>query len=137
MITLLTSLSSFLALTVAFPTPFHTDGRRSVPPFARPDSIYSTGACLTHAGLNGTNVNGTSVNGTTVLVNATATEYSSNWAGAVSVDQNITSATGTFIVPRTRAPAQALSGVQYGAAAWVGIDGWTCGSGMSSSRFTT
>lgn len=118
MLNLLTSLSCFVALTVSAPTGFHRHGRRSIPPFSHPETVHSTGACLTSAGLNGTNV-----------TNITATEYSSNWAGAVAVDQSVTSVTGIFTVPRTQAPAQSSDGVQYGAAAWVGIDGWTCGSG--------
>lgn len=58
--------------------------------------------------------------------------YSSNWAGAVIVSSGITSVTGTFTIPTAKEPSGGSSRTEYGAAAWVGIDGDTCGSGKSS-----
>jgi len=57
---------------------------------------------------------------------ATHTEYSSNWAGAVLVADSATyeSVTATFIVP------SASGGDGTSASAWVGIDGDTCGSAI-------
>ncbi|KAI0040156.1 acid proteinase [Auriscalpium vulgare] len=62
--------------------------------------------------------------------NVTNVEYSSNWAGAVwdSAAGTYTSVTGTFVVPTPKAPSSG-SGT-YSAAAWVGIDGDTCGTAI-------
>ncbi len=121
----LTMLCSFAAISSAAPTELHRLAQhRSIRPFSHPGSTHSTGLCITSAGLNGTTVS--------------AAEYSSNWAGAVATDQNVTSVSGVFTVPRTRVPSESSRDVQYGAAAWVGIDGWTCGSGKSPpSSFTS
>lgn len=59
------------------------------------------------------------------VTNATHTDYSYNWAGAVQNNPPNTwrEVTGTFIVPSVSAPA----GESFAAAsAWVGIDGDTC-----------
>lgn len=113
---LLTNICCLVVLASAAPTKHEREAFRSVRPFSRPETTHSTGLCLATAGGNGTN--------------ATAAQYSSNWAGAVITDDNVTTVTGIFTVPRTSPPAQNETGVTYGAAAWVGIDGWTCGSGM-------
>ena len=55
---------------------------------------------------------------------------STNWGGAVIVDTGITQATGTFTVPQPSAPSGGDSSTQYCGAAWVGIDGDTCQSGL-------
>jgi hypothetical protein len=54
--------------------------------------------------------------------NNTFVEYSSNWAGAVLIGTGYKSVTGTFTVPT---PSTDGSG-----AAWVGIDGDTCGTAI-------
>lgn len=56
--------------------------------------------------------------------------YSSNWAGAVLIGSGYTSVTGSFVVPSVTVPAGGDSSQQYCAAAWVGIDGDTCGSAI-------
>lgn len=57
-------------------------------------------------------------------------EESTNWAGAVIVDTDITYAVGTFTVPQPSVPSGGDSGTEYCGAAWVGIDGDTCQSGL-------
>lgn len=112
MLNLLTTFSFFTALTTAYPTDVKSlFSHRSIRPLVHPETPLP----LTLGGANGTN--------------QTATEYSSNWAGAVAEDRNVTRVTGTFTIPHTKAPANSVRDQQYGAAAWVGIDGWTCGSG--------
>jgi hypothetical protein len=59
-----------------------------------------------------------------------ADEYSSNWAGAVIVSSGVSLATGTSTVPTPSAPPGGDSGTEYCGAAWVGIDGDTCQSGL-------
>lgn len=54
--------------------------------------------------------------------NDTFVSYSSNWAGAVLIGTGYKSVTGTFTVPT---PSTTGSG-----AAWVGIDGDTCGTAI-------
>jgi Peptidase A4 family len=54
--------------------------------------------------------------------NDTFVSYSSNWAGAVLIGSGYKSVTGTFTVPT---PSTTGSG-----AAWVGIDGDTCGTAI-------
>ncbi|EEA22332.1 hypothetical protein EYB25_006444 [Talaromyces marneffei] len=56
--------------------------------------------------------------------------YSSNWAGAVLVGSGYTSVTGSFVVPSVTLPAGGDRTKQYCAAAWVGIDGDTCGTAI-------
>lgn len=56
--------------------------------------------------------------------------YSSNWAGAVLIGTGYNAVTGTFVVPSISVPAGGDSSQQYCAAAWVGIDGDTCGSAI-------
>ena len=58
--------------------------------------------------------------------------YSSNWAGAVIRSSRITEVTGTFTIPTVRLPSGSNSQTTYGASAWVGIDGNTCTSGLST-----
>ncbi|KAM5540671.1 hypothetical protein V8D89_005702 [Ganoderma adspersum] len=62
------------------------------------------------------------------VTNATAkVSYSGNWAGAVLSTKNATykTVTGTFVVPHLKEPAGATG--RHSAAAWVGIDGASCG----------
>ena len=59
-----------------------------------------------------------------------ATEYSTNWAGAALVGSGYTGVTGTFQVPSVKAPSGASSRTAYSASAWVGLDGYTCGSAI-------
>jgi hypothetical protein len=59
-----------------------------------------------------------------------ADQYSSNWAGAVIVSSGVSLATGTFTVPTPSPPPGGSSTTQYCGAAWVGIDGDTCQSGL-------
>ncbi|KAK4552071.1 hypothetical protein LTR86_010607 [Recurvomyces mirabilis] len=56
--------------------------------------------------------------------------YSSNWAGAVIESSGITTVTGTFTIPTVKEPSGGSSSTEYGAAAWVGIDGNQCGSAI-------
>jgi len=53
---------------------------------------------------------------------------SQNWAGSIvqtPSDTNLSSVTGTFIVPDPKLPAGATSAREWRGAAWVGIDGFT------------
>jgi hypothetical protein len=59
-----------------------------------------------------------------------ADQQSSNWGGAVIVDTAVTQVTGTFTVPTPKVPSGGDSSTQYCGAAWVGIDGDTCQSGL-------
>ncbi|KAF3384153.1 hypothetical protein DPV78_012858 [Talaromyces pinophilus] len=56
--------------------------------------------------------------------------YSSNWAGAVLIGSGYTSVTGSFVVPSVTVPDGGDRTQQYCAAAWVGIDGDTCGTAI-------
>jgi hypothetical protein len=58
------------------------------------------------------------------------TDYGQYWAGATLVGSGYTSVTGTVVVPTPRIPPGGNSSAQYAAAAWVGIDGYTCGSAL-------
>ncbi|EMC93556.1 hypothetical protein BAUCODRAFT_75521 [Baudoinia panamericana UAMH 10762] len=62
--------------------------------------------------------------------NTKQTVYSSNWAGAVIISSGITEVTGTFTVPSVSEPAGGSDSTEYGASAWVGIDGDTCGAAI-------
>ncbi|CEJ92809.1 hypothetical protein VHEMI08439 [[Torrubiella] hemipterigena] len=55
---------------------------------------------------------------------ASPNDYSSNWSGAVQNASGITKITGTMTVPSVS------GGSQYGACAWVGIDGDSCQSAL-------
>ncbi|KAI1792530.1 aspergillopepsin [Ganoderma leucocontextum] len=68
--------------------------------------------------------------------NAQDIEHTFNWAGAVLSKKKPTykSVTGTFVVPKPREPSGA-SGLHY-AAAWVGIDGMTCGKAILQTGVT-
>ena len=57
-------------------------------------------------------------------------QTSTNWAGAVLVGTGYTSVTGSIVVPTPQEPPRARRNTQYAAAAWVGIDGDTCGSAI-------
>ena len=50
-------------------------------------------------------------------------EISYNWAGAVLKGSDFRTVTGTFIVPEVILPADAHLDIDYGASAWVGLDG--------------
>ncbi|KAI8977706.1 aspergillopepsin [Trametes punicea] len=62
--------------------------------------------------------------------NATHTDFSDNWAGAVLVAGNNTfkTVTGTFTVPTPREPSG--SSGTHASSAWVGIDGHTCSNAI-------
>lgn len=77
-------------------------------------------------------VNFTSLEDTIQIDNPEHVQYSSNWAGAVIIGSSITEVTGTFTVPTVSLPSGGSSRTEYGASAWVGIDGDTCGTGPSS-----
>jgi hypothetical protein len=62
--------------------------------------------------------------------NETFDQQSSNWGGAVIVSSDITQVQGTFTVPQPSPPPGGDSGTEYCGAAWVGIDGDTCQSGL-------
>ena len=75
-------------------------------------------------------VNATSFEDTIIIEPSEAhVSYSSNWAGAVIVGSKITQVQGTFTVPTVKEPTGGSASQQYGASAWVGIDGDTCGAG--------
>ena len=63
--------------------------------------------------------------------------YSSNWAGAVIIGSKITQVQGTFTVPTVKEPSGGSSSQEYGASAWVGIDGDTCGAGLLRFKIAT
>ena len=66
----------------------------------------------------------------TGITEGTNAQTSSNWAGAVITSSNVTEVTGTFIVPKPTPPSGGSSSTQYCGAAWVGIDGDSCQSGL-------
>jgi hypothetical protein len=55
---------------------------------------------------------------------------SSNWAGAVLETTGVTEVTGTFTIPKPTVPAGGSTRTEFCGAAWVGIDGDTCQSGL-------
>jgi len=57
-------------------------------------------------------------------------QYSTNWAGAALVGSGYTGVTGTFTIPTPKAPTGANANTPYSASAWVGLDGYTCGSAI-------
>jgi hypothetical protein len=58
------------------------------------------------------------------------TDYGEYWAGATLIGSGYTSVTGTVVVPIPRIPLDGNSSTSYAAAAWVGIDGYTCASAL-------
>lgn len=66
----------------------------------------------------------------TIPSDSTAAQASSNWAGAVIVTTGVTEVVGTFTVPTPSIPPGGSSGIEYCGAAWAGIDGDTCQSGL-------
>lgn len=75
-------------------------------------------------------VNYTSMGDNIVLGESKEVQYDSNWAGAVVIDSGITQVTGTFTIPTVKEPSGGSSNTEYGASAWVGIDGDTCESAI-------
>ncbi|CAK4006257.1 acid ase [Lecanosticta acicola] len=71
-------------------------------------------------------VNFTSLDDVITINNPDHVDYSSNWAGAVIIGSDITKVTGTFTIPTVSIPSGGSSSTEYGASAWVGIDGDTC-----------
>jgi hypothetical protein len=57
-------------------------------------------------------------------------QASSNWGGAVIVSTGVTEVTGTFTIPKPSPPSGGSSSTEYCGAAWVGIDGDTCQTGL-------
>jgi len=55
---------------------------------------------------------------------------SSNWAGAALVTTGVTEVTGTFTIPKPTLPSGGSTRTEFGGAAWVGIDGDTCQTGL-------
>lgn len=55
---------------------------------------------------------------------------SSNWAGAALVTTGVTEVTGTFTIPVPTVPSGGSTRTEFCGAAWVGIDGDTCQSGL-------
>ncbi|KAI1792536.1 acid proteinase [Ganoderma leucocontextum] len=66
-------------------------------------------------------------NALTKVTKARKVSYSGNWSGAVLSAKNATynSVTATFVVPRPKEPSGATG--RHSVAAWVGIDGASCG----------
>ncbi len=75
-------------------------------------------------------------NKTAKITPSTATQYSSNWAGAVlttpPTDETYNFVTGTFTVPTPSLPSgvSIMGDGTWSASAWVGIDGDTCTSAI-------
>ncbi|TVY81052.1 Aspergillopepsin-2 [Lachnellula suecica] len=65
-----------------------------------------------------------------VTIPGFADQESSNWGGAVIVSSDVTEVTGTFTIPQPQVPSGGDPSTQYCGAAWVGIDGDTCQSGL-------
>ncbi|KAI3397178.1 hypothetical protein diail_11152 [Diaporthe ilicicola] len=61
------------------------------------------------------------------LTNQSNAEYSSNWAGAVLIGTGYTEVTGTVTVPTLTGSS---GSTESAGAAWVGIDGDTCGTAI-------
>lgn len=59
------------------------------------------------------------------IINGTAAQESSNWAGAAITGSGITEVSGTFTVPKPTVPSGGSSSTEYCGAAWVGIDGYS------------
>jgi len=55
---------------------------------------------------------------------------SSNWAGAALETTGVTEVTGTFTIPKPTVPSGGSTRTEFCGAAWVGIDGDTCQSGL-------
>lgn len=55
---------------------------------------------------------------------------SSNWGGAALVTSGVTEVTGTFTIPKPTVPSGGSTRTEFCGAAWVGIDGDTCQSGL-------
>jgi len=55
---------------------------------------------------------------------------SSNWAGAALETTGVTEVTGTFTIPKPTVPSGGSTREEFCGAAWVGIDGDTCQSGL-------
>lgn len=56
--------------------------------------------------------------------------YSSNWAGAAKSESGFTSVTADTTVPVPATPPGGSSSTAYYASAWVGIDGYECGTAI-------
>jgi len=69
-------------------------------------------------------------NETSGITHGAADQASSNWGGAVIVSSDITYVTGTFTVPTPSPPPGGDSSTEYCGAAWAGIDGDTCQTGL-------
>lgn len=62
--------------------------------------------------------------------NVNADYYSSNWAGAAKSETGFTYVTAKTTVPVPSTPPGGSSSTAYYASAWVGIDGYECGSAI-------
>jgi len=65
-----------------------------------------------------------------VTVDDFSVSSSTNWAGAVLETTGVTEVTGTFTIPKPTVPTGGKATTEYCGAAWVGIDGDTCQSGL-------
>jgi len=59
-----------------------------------------------------------------------STSESTNWSGAALVTTGVTEVTGTFTIPKPTVPSGGSTRTEFCGAAWVGIDGDTCQSGL-------
>jgi len=55
---------------------------------------------------------------------------STNWAGAAVTTTGVTEVVGTFTIPQPTVPAGGSTRTEFCGAAWVGIDGDTCQTGL-------
>ncbi|KAJ5589400.1 hypothetical protein N7537_012078 [Penicillium hordei] len=110
-----TILSAALLITSAIATPFTE--RRVASDTVRASRIGRPADKLDTLEL-------TSPNGTS------QTKYSTNWSGAVLQGTGYTLVTGEFTVPKPKPPPGASPSEKTCASAWVGIDGYTCGSAI-------
>lgn len=74
--------------------------------------------------------NAPGIDGRTNAHTGVYTDYGEYWAGATLIGSDYTSVFGTIVVPTPRTPPGGNSSAQYAAAAWVGIDGYTCGTAL-------
>jgi len=59
-----------------------------------------------------------------------AVSESTNWSGAALTTTGVTEVVGTFTIPKPTVPAGGSTRTEFCGAAWVGIDGDTCQSGL-------
>lgn len=62
---------------------------------------------------------------------------SSNWAGATKYSKATTFVTADLVIPEPKIPPGGDSKTFYSTVFWVGIDGFTCGSGLLQTGIET